>query len=88
MANTKTATDETVDLPEKLGWDDLAFKTCPNCHTGVMIPTVYDPDARFEFGQDIPESRSSGGSMQRRCFHCDYSDSTALQPGADYGKAV
>jgi hypothetical protein len=54
---------------------------CPSCHIGVLYTITYDEDARHEQGQPIFAPRSnSGGSAQRKCFHCDYGDSVALNP--------
>lgn len=87
MADTKTKPEETA-----LTFDDVNYAPCPNCRTGVLHTIVFDPEATFERGQmpdgsNVPPEISSGGTAQRRCWHCDYSDSVALNPGEKYGRS-
>lgn len=61
--------------------ESLQHQACPQCHTGVLYVTLYDPAARHELGQAIRAGRSfSGGSYHVRCLHCDFYESRAMNP--------
>jgi len=64
---------------------DVQDQLCPNCHSGVLLVTRYDPEALHEVGQGIDPSASSGGAYDVRCFQCEYTDSRPLRPGPKFG---
>lgn len=85
MAPPSKATTTDEETKEPLSFDEVNHVPCPNCGVGVLHAITYDPDARHEIGQAIDPDATSGGAAQRRCFHCEYSDSVPLAPGAKYG---
>lgn len=62
--------------------ESLQAQECPNCHTGVLYVTRYDPNATHEQGQDLSAANQvrSGGAYQVYCFNCTYSESRSLNP--------
>lgn len=83
-ADTAANGDENVALT----FEQVNHQPCPNCSVGVLHVVTFDPEATHEIGQAVDPSATSGGAAQRRCLHCDYSDSIPLNPGPDYGKAA
>lgn len=78
---TQQATSDTVtDDNGTPSLDSLQNDRCPNCHTGVLYVTRYDPDALHEVGQDLSAAnqQASGGAYQVYCFNCTYSESRAF----------
>lgn len=69
------ASDAPGNYPPTL--ESLQGKSCPNCHTGVLYVTRYDPEALHEQGQDLSAQNQnpSGGAYQVYCFNCTYSAS-------------
>lgn len=73
----------------------LQEQLCPNCHTGVLYVTRYDPDALHEKGQEIwvqnqpralPTGWESGGAYEVQCFACGWTHSFPLNPGERHGE--
>lgn len=67
---------------------ELQNQLCPNCHTGVLYVTRYDPEALHEQGQGdaLAKGKESGGGYAVRCFHCEFTDSRAFNPGTRWGR--
>lgn len=67
---------------------DLTLQLCPNCHTGVLQVTRYDPFALHEQDQGaaLAKGHESGGAYDVHCLNCDYTDSRAFNPGPLWGK--
>jgi predicted RNA-binding Zn-ribbon protein involved in translation (DUF1610 family) len=69
-----TGTDNKTELPPLR---DLLGKTCPDCGTGIVTITAYDPDATHEKGENaaILGDRATGGSFAWRCENCGHTGS-------------
>lgn len=62
--------------------NELQNQLCPNCHTGVLYVTRYDPYALHERAQGtaFDPARASGGAYDVNCAYCDFSESRAFNP--------
>ena len=67
---------ETVQLPPLR---DLIGHQCPDCETGVVTITAYDPDATHESGENakIVGDSASGGAFAWSCPNCGHNGSVA-----------
>lgn len=67
---------------------ELANQLCPNCKTGVLEVTRYDPYAIHERNQGnaLTVGHESGGAYDVHCLNCDFTESRAFNPGALWGK--
>lgn len=86
-AANETAAPAPIEAGKTMGKDapkleSLQGEMCPNCHTGVLYVTRYDPDATYEQGQSLNAANQvqSGGGYQVYCFNCTYSESRAFNP--------
>jgi hypothetical protein len=67
---------------------DLTNQLCPNCTTGVLEVTRYDPFALHEQNQGtaLAAGHESGGAYDVHCLACDFTESRAFNPGKLWGK--
>jgi len=93
VGNTTIAAKPDATPGEPLGNDaptleSLQHKPCPNCSTGVLYVTNYDPHAEYEAdqGEALLKGHESGGAYEVECRHCGYTDSRALNPGKNWGR--
>lgn len=68
--------------------ESLQHQHCPNCTTGVLYVTRYDPNALHEAGQGaaLAAGHESGGAYDVECRNCGFTDSRALNPGKLWGR--
>lgn len=59
---------------------DLWGQRCPNCTSGVLLVTRYDPEALHEAGQGaaIASAEPTGGAYEVHCFNCAFHESRIL----------
>jgi hypothetical protein len=68
--------------------DALQNQKCPNCTTGVLYVTRYDPHSLYESDQGaaLAKGHESGGAYDVECRHCGFTDSRAFNPGNLWGR--
>lgn len=82
MSNGAT---ETVKLPPLR---DLIGHSCPDCETGVVTITSYDPDATHEAGENskLVGDSASGGAFTWSCPFCGHNGSVAANDLGPWGQ--